>query len=117
MRAAQRIAAAISGFSTVAGLVIGSAALVDAAGAPAAQSATATASSRLMPAPANIASSFRSYCITCHNDQLRTAGISLQGLDPGAVQEHGDVWEKVLVRLRAQTMPPRRPSASGRGHL
>ena len=56
--------------------------------------------------PADIAPSFSKYCITCHNDKLRTADLSLQGLDPDAIQGHGDVWEKVLVRLRAQTMPP-----------
>ena len=59
-----------------------------------------------MPAPADTAPSFKLYCVTCHNDRQRTADLSLQGLDPGATQGHGDVWEKVLVRLRAQTMPP-----------
>ena len=54
------------------------------------------ARARLMLAPANITPSVQKYCITCHNDQLRTAGVSLQGLNPGAVQGHGDVWEKVL---------------------
>jgi hypothetical protein len=46
------------------------------------------------------------YCITCHNQRLRTAGLALDSLDitrPGA---HADVWERVIAKLRAGTMPP-----------
>jgi hypothetical protein len=46
------------------------------------------------------------YCVSCHNDKLRTAGFSLQGLDPADVQNHGEIWEKVLRKLRAGEMPP-----------
>jgi mono/diheme cytochrome c family protein len=46
------------------------------------------------------------YCITCHNQKLRTAGLALDTLDlthPGANPE---VWEKVIAKLRAGSMPP-----------
>ena len=46
------------------------------------------------------------YCITCHNQRLRTAGLALDGLDvtnPGA---NAEVWEKVIAKLRAGSMPP-----------
>src|SRR5258708_31950313 len=46
------------------------------------------------------------YCITCHNQRLRTAGLALDTLDvtlPGASPE---VWEKVIAKLRAGSMPP-----------
>src|SRR5436190_12175075 len=46
------------------------------------------------------------YCTTCHNERLKTAGLSL---DPSGVARPGDqsqTWEKVLRQLRAGTMPP-----------
>jgi hypothetical protein len=46
------------------------------------------------------------YCTTCHNERLKTAGLSL---DPAGVAHPGDqseIWEKVLRQLRAGTMPP-----------
>ena len=46
------------------------------------------------------------YCITCHNQRLQTAGLALDALDvehPGAAPE---VWERVITRLRAGSMPP-----------
>ena len=50
------------------------------------------------------------YCITCHNEQLQTAGLNLNSLDISDVAAHPEVWEKVVHRLRSRTMPPaRRP--------
>jgi mono/diheme cytochrome c family protein len=46
------------------------------------------------------------YCVTCHNDRLRTAGLSLQSLSLANVPEHADVWEKVARKLRSGEMPP-----------
>jgi hypothetical protein len=46
------------------------------------------------------------YCAACHNDRLKTAGLSLSALDVNRVSEHPDVWEKVVVKLRARFMPP-----------
>src|SRR5579871_1090310 len=52
------------------------------------------------------------YCVTCHNTRLKTAGLTLDTLDPTHVATNPAEWEKVVVRLRAQSMPPpgvRRP--------
>ncbi len=46
------------------------------------------------------------YCTTCHNDNLRTAGVSLQGLDPADVSQHPALWEKVLRKVSSGEMPP-----------
>ncbi len=46
------------------------------------------------------------YCVTCHSEELRTAELSLESLDVEQVGEQAEVWEKVLVRLRARVMPP-----------
>src|SRR5262245_55335816 len=52
------------------------------------------------------------YCVTCHNDRAKTAGLSLQGLDPARAHDDAETWEKVIRKLGAGLMPPpgaRRP--------
>src|SRR5271154_4408588 len=46
------------------------------------------------------------YCFTCHSDELRTAGLSLEGLDLAKVPANAETWEKVLRKLHAGSMPP-----------
>ena len=46
------------------------------------------------------------YCISCHNARARTGGLILAGLDINAAADHADVWEKVIKKMRAGTMPP-----------
>jgi hypothetical protein len=56
------------------------------------------------------------YCVTCHNQRLKTAGLELDRLDPGLIGEHVETWEKVVRRLRTGSMPPagsRRPDQAG----
>ena len=48
----------------------------------------------------------KQYCVSCHNDQLQTAGLSLAKLDPAKVHENPAAWEKVVRKLRTGTMPP-----------
>ena len=60
------------------------------------------------------------YCVTCHNDALRTAGLALDNLDLDRVGDHADVWEKVVGKLRAGMMPPAgrpRPDGEASGRL
>ena len=46
------------------------------------------------------------YCVTCHNARLKTANLSLDALDLTEIPAHADVWEKVIHKLRTETMPP-----------
>ncbi len=46
------------------------------------------------------------YCAGCHNDKLKTAGISLQNLDLAKVADDAATWEKVLRKVSANEMPP-----------
>ena len=46
------------------------------------------------------------YCVTCHNQQLKVAGLMLDKADLDHVGASADVWEKVLRKLRAGEMPP-----------
>src|ERR1700674_3256743 len=45
------------------------------------------------------------YCVSCHNERLKTAGLMLDQMDIGRVGEHAEVWEKVVRKLRAGAMP------------
>jgi hypothetical protein len=46
------------------------------------------------------------YCVTCHNDRLKTANLSLQGLDLTTAADRAELWERVIRKLRAGVMPP-----------
>src|SRR3989454_4830216 len=46
------------------------------------------------------------YCITCHNQRLRTGGLTLDSLDVTRPSANAQVWEKVIAKLRAGSMPP-----------
>src|SRR5260370_34456491 len=54
------------------------------------------------------------YCIACHNQKLRTAGLTLDSLDVTKPGANAEAWERVIAKLRAGSMPPRgipRPDA------
>jgi hypothetical protein len=46
------------------------------------------------------------YCVTCHNQRLKTAGLTLDNMDLAKVSAQAEVWEKVARKLRSGTMPP-----------
>src|SRR5437879_6371105 len=46
------------------------------------------------------------YCVPCHNQRLKTAGLMLDKLDSTEVRKDAEVWEKVVRKLRAGMMPP-----------
>ena len=48
----------------------------------------------------------QTYCLTCHNEALRTAGLLLDQVDVGQVSDRPEVWRKVVQKLRAGAMPP-----------
>ena len=60
------------------------------------------------------------YCVTCHNQKLKTAGLMLDAADVANPGAGAEVWEKVARKLRTSTMPPPnmpQPSAEERGAL
>ena len=67
--------------------------------------------------PAFVRSTLNQYCVTCHNDKLRTGGFSLETLDTTKVVDATPSWEKVIGRLRAGTMPPARLPSPGQPTL
>src|SRR5579885_670451 len=56
------------------------------------------------PQPAAERALLDKYCVTCHNDKLRTGGLSLQRLDLASVPGDAATWEKVIRKLRVGTM-------------
>jgi hypothetical protein len=46
------------------------------------------------------------YCIGCHNQSAKTGGLALDGIGAENVNQHPEIWEKVVRKLRARYMPP-----------
>jgi hypothetical protein len=46
------------------------------------------------------------YCVTCHNQRLKTGGVTLDTMDLARIPAQAEVWEKVMRKLRSGTMPP-----------
>jgi len=59
------------------------------------------------PAPApQTADVLKQYCVSCHNEQVMTASLAIDRLNPGNVQQNAAAWEKIVRKLRTGTMPP-----------
>ena len=70
--------------------------------APAAQSSAPLAPRALLD----------TYCVTCHNQRAKTAGLTFDTMDLAKLSDHADIWEKTVRKLRGGMMPPpgvRRP--------
>ena len=86
----------LGGFVLVAACVLVASAWPRAAGAPQAAPTTGAAAGAVLD----------TYCVTCHNDKQKTAGLSLQGVDLAAAGAHAAIGEKVVRKLRSGMMPP-----------
>jgi mono/diheme cytochrome c family protein len=49
---------------------------------------------------------FASYCLSCHNSRLRTAGLAFDVPGIADIGTHAETWERVLEKLRMGAMPP-----------
>src|SRR5262245_47706036 len=90
---------------TAVGLALGVAApsqlaKVEAAG----QARTPTATAPAVAAPDRAL--VDQYCVTCHNDKLKTGGFSLDNVNLGDIKANADVLEKMARKLRTGQMPP-----------
>ena len=57
------------------------------------------------------------YCTSCHNQRLRTAGLTLDSINVDDVAGSAEIWEKVVRKVRGGLMPPagaRQPDAPTR---
>ena len=68
------------------------------------------------PAGAEVRAQIDRYCVSCHGDRVKAAGLLLDKLDPSQVELNPEAWEKVVRKLRSEAMPPpgsRRPDKAG----
>src|SRR5215472_1210178 len=69
------------------------------------------------PPQASAPSSYRAlldqYCVVCHNEKAKTAGLMLDKMDVDHPAAGPETWEKVIRKLRGGMMPPQgRPRPS-----
>jgi cytochrome c551/c552 len=57
------------------------------------------------------------YCITCHNEKIKTAGLMLDKLDFTHPGKDAESWEKVVRKVRAGMMPPGGAPRPGRSEM
>src|SRR5580658_5948832 len=67
---------------------------------------TATAPTVVASSAASERALLDQYCVVCHNQRLKTGGLTLDQLDVSRVHDHPEIWEKVVRKLRAGMMPP-----------
>jgi len=46
------------------------------------------------------------YCVTCHNQRLKTAGLMFDKMDPANVGAAAKTWEEAVRKLQGTLMPP-----------
>ena len=84
--------ASLAGLLTAGGLIL----TVQAKQAPATASTSTTAPHLAL---------VEDYCVTCHDEEEKKGGLSLETVSAD-VSQHQEVWEKVVRKLRARQMPP-----------
>ena len=79
------------------------------AGSPRQETTTKPAARPVVKAPVATpgahAATVKQYCVTCHNDRAKTAGLSLEAWTSPRPPTP-DVWEKVVRKVRVGMMPP-----------
>jgi mono/diheme cytochrome c family protein len=48
----------------------------------------------------------KQYCVGCHNDRTKAAGVSFEGLTAERIGQQPDVFEKAVRKMRGRVMPP-----------
>ena len=76
------------------------------AGAGYLHAASQEASNAVPQAASHYSAVLNRYCITCHNEKLKTADLVLSKLDIANPGADAPVWEKVARKLRIGQMPP-----------
>jgi Protein of unknown function (DUF1592)/Protein of unknown function (DUF1588)/Protein of unknown function (DUF1585)/Protein of unknown function (DUF1587)/Protein of unknown function (DUF1595) len=52
------------------------------------------------------------YCSVCHDDEVKPGGVTLEHFDGARIDQHADLAERMIRKLRAGMMPP--PQATSR---
>jgi mono/diheme cytochrome c family protein len=94
---------AVTAFVSVAWLATAGSEVARSVQASAPQSTTTRAAT---PAATPARALVTTYCVTCHNERLKTASLLLDRADAQQVSNSADTWERVIVQLRSRAMPP-----------
>jgi len=96
------------GLALITALLI-TAVLITSTAALAQQRPAAQVASKAAPAPADAASQqalIDQYCVMCHSEALKTAGVILEGQHIDRLGDNTALWEKVLRKYSTGQMPP-----------
>ena len=88
---------------------------VESVAAPAPEVGSHVETSGPTVSPSTVRTVLDRYCVVCHNERLKTAGLMLDAMDVEHVSDNAEAWEKVVGKLRRGAMPPpgrRRPDAA-----
>src|SRR5436309_14030328 len=81
-------------------------ALVSTAPQAASQQGASSARGGASASPSTYRPILNRYCVSCHNDRLKTGELSFDTTDLKNVPANAEVWEKVVRKLRSGLMPP-----------
>jgi hypothetical protein len=100
----------LAAFLLVTGLFFSSLSLrIGLAGGPAAAPAGTPAAASRVTAPApDFAAFIDKYCLECHDDKPKKGGLTLASFDVAKADQHPEIGEKMIRKLRAGLMPPKR---------
>ena len=57
------------------------------------------------------------YCVACHNSRTLAGNLAFDEIDTVDLSANADIWEQVIIKLRAREMPPpRRPRPDEAGY-
>ncbi len=87
-------------------LLLAGAAFCVALGGPAVHAGGRPAPATDVEAVPDLRPTLTRYCVPCHNDRLKTDGLSLQSALAGGVVENAAIFEKVIEKLHSGAMPP-----------
>ncbi len=100
-----RLVSALTGLALTASICLQARAAAQQAG-PQAQAAQAPPPAAGVPQRSSHRQVLDRYCVTCHNQKLKTAGLLLDEADVTNPGGGAELWEKVARKLRTGTMPP-----------
>jgi mono/diheme cytochrome c family protein len=59
-----------------------------------------------VPAVNSHQATLQKYCVSCHNEKLKSGGLALSTLDLASVSKDIEPWEHVIRKVRTGAMPP-----------
>jgi mono/diheme cytochrome c family protein len=68
-----------------------------------------SASARQVPATDAVAANqatVQKYCVSCHNERVKSGGLALTALDLARAPKDAEAWEHVIRKVRTGAMPP-----------